>query len=263
MDRDFGGVERYDAVETALVDDTDGVVTALQDRVIFGATLYTSGRTCPSLRSAPRALNNRDAIATLLGANGPASETPTGESVQAVVAEFGRNPPPIGSPKVIVLATDGEPDLCSNGNANGRPASVAAAQAAFSAGITLYVLSVGSDTGAAHLQEVANGGVGLPPTGAEKAPFFVANNPTELASKLQDIIGNIRSCDLTLDAELDAATASQGTITLGDRTLVEGTDWELVGGTTITLKGSACQQLLTTSDQVTATFPCGTIVDID
>ena len=263
MNRDFGGVQRYDAVETALIDDTDGVVTALQDRVIFGATLYTSARTCPGLKSVPRALNNRDDIAALLAANGPANDTPTGESVQAVVNDFTRTPPPAGSPKVIVLATDGEPDLCSDGDANGRPASVAAAQAAFRAGITLYVLSVGTEIGTAHLQEVANAGVGRAPTDPNKAPFFVANNPTELSSKLQEIIGNIRSCSLTLDAELDAQTASQGTITLGSRTLVEGTDWELTDSTHITLKGTACQQLLTTADQVTATFPCGTVIDID
>src|SRR5688572_9428956 len=117
MDRDFGGVERYDVVETALVEDTNGVVTALKDTVIFGASLYTSGNTCPRLRSVARALNNHEAIADLLAANGPSGETPTGVSIRGVVRDFANNPPPSGSPKVIVLATDGEPDLCRDGDA--------------------------------------------------------------------------------------------------------------------------------------------------
>src|SRR5258707_665443 len=63
--------------------------------------------------------------------------------------------------KIIVLATDGEPDTCEEPNPqNGGPAAIAAASTAFSAGIHTYVLSVGGDVRSA--QQMANAGAGLP-----------------------------------------------------------------------------------------------------
>ena len=51
MTADFGGVSRWNAVNTALVDPQNGAVTLLQDRVRFGASFYSSlggnaGGTC-------------------------------------------------------------------------------------------------------------------------------------------------------------------------------------------------------------------------
>jgi hypothetical protein len=255
---------RWDALIAALVAEPTGLVTALEDRVIFGASLYPRSGTCPAVSNVDRALNNRDAIARALVS--PGGETPTGESLGVVIDDFLATPPPANSPPVIILATDGEPDTCSDGadETTGRSLSVAAAQRAFTEGIPLYILSVGADVATAHLQQVANAGVGFPPTGGQNAPFFVANDPAELASQLQQIIRNVRSCDLALDAELDQVSAEQGEILLGTQRLTFGTDWELLpDNKTIRLKGTACQTLLTTDAEVSATFPCGSIIDVD
>ena len=57
------------------------------------------------------ALDNHAAIDAVYGNNNPQDETPTGESIDAVagqLAAFEEN-----GPKIIILATDGEPDTCN------------------------------------------------------------------------------------------------------------------------------------------------------
>lgn len=264
MTAEFGGTDRWSAMKSALIDQTDGVVTTLQSSVYFGASLYTgTEQTCPQLTSVPRALDNRAAIATLVNGNDPASETPTGESIDLVVDDFIANPPPAGSPPIIILATDGEPDTCAVPNPqNGQPESVAAAQRAFQNGIRLYILSVGSDVGAPHLQDMANAGVGNDPNqSGMQAPYFVANNPAELSQQLSQLVGGTLSCELQLDGAVDPQSANAGEVVLNGQLLTQGVDWELVDGDTIRLLGEACDELLSSSNPtVQATFPCGVVV---
>lgn len=261
----FGGGDRWDGVRNALIDPTNGVVTNLEAAVYFGASLYTgTDQSCPGITSVPRALNNRGPIANLLNNNDPLSETPTGESIDAIVAGFATSPPPPNSPPIIVLATDGEPDTCAVPNPQeGQPESIAAATAAFQAGIRLYILSVGSEVGAPHLQDMANAGIGNnPAVSGTNAPFFVATTPQQLSDALTAIIGGIVSCELTLDGTIDPQAAGGGSVTLNGVELEQGTDWEVVDGDTIRLIGQACDDLLADSDAtVTATFPCGVVVD--
>jgi len=259
----FGTSTRLQALKDALISQS-GVVTALQDKVIFGAIMYTTdGLTCPDLDQVPRALNNLKTISDLLTPAVPGGNTPTSAGIDAAVADFAANPPPVDSTPVIVLATDGEPNGCSRDDPNGRLNSRNAVAAAFRAGIRTIVLSVGSDTAASHLQELANLGAGRAVDATPGTPFFVADDPAELSEQLKTIVRNIRSCDLSLDTELDMAAAEQGTITLGTQTLTFGTDWELADAKTIRLKGAACNTLLTTDAQVSAVFPCGTVPEVD
>ena len=267
MSLPFGsGVDRWTALFRALTDRTTGVVADLADRIAFGASLYSSpiaATTCPSVAAVPRALGNTAAIAALLQANDPDGNTPTAEALDAAIASFASDPPPPSQQPVILLATDGEPDTCLDGTdeAGGRRNSVAAVQAAARAGIPLFVLSVGSEIGAEHLQQMANAGVGLPPEGTTRAPFYVANDQDELIARLREILDNVRTCDIDLDATLDLATAGEGTVSLGARRLVYGRDWDLVDGDTMRLLGDACEALLSTDDALSAQFPCDTIVD--
>jgi hypothetical protein len=268
MTADFGNSNRWDAMVAALVDGANGVVTTTQGSVIFGASLYTydpnNDATCPRITGVGRSLNNLDAIASLLNGNDPVSETPTGDSIDVIVNDFMANPPPAGSPPIIILATDGEPDTCEQPNPQeGQAEAIAAAQRAYQNGIRLYILSVGNDVGAAHLQDMANAGIGNDPaqTG-QQAPFFVADNPAELSQQLQQLVGGTLSCELTLDGNVDPASAASGTVVLNGTTLQQGTDWELVDGNTIRLLGGACDTLLGSSaPTVSATFPCGVVVD--
>jgi hypothetical protein len=250
----------------ALIDPTNGVVTNNAAAVIFGASLYTSDNSgaCPDISGVPRAANNLAAITALLEGADPISETPTGDSIDVIVAGFATNPPPTGSPPIIVLATDGEPDTCEQPNPqNGQAEAIAAAQRAYAAGIRLYILGVSNDVGAPHLQDMANAGVGNDPAvSGFQAPYFTANSPAELSAQLQSIIGGVISCELDLDGAIDPTHVGSGTVVLGGETLTFGDDWELVDADTIRLTGAACDDLLADPSQgVTATFPCGVVVD--
>lgn len=262
MDEAFGNVSRWEATKTALIGPA-GVVTTLQAEIYFGATTYTAGNMCPNLTRVGRALNNQAAIAAMLAANEPDADTPTGESVRAVIQDFQSNAPPAGSPPYIVLATDGIPDLCANGNdeVGGAAESIAAAQAAYNAGIRLFVLGVGPGVTPDHLQKVANAGAGLDVNTGD-APIFVGNNPAELSAAFQSIIGGVISCELDINGQVSESGASAGIVRLNGQILTYGTDWVLADSDTIRLVGAACDELSSTeSPQVSAEFPCGVVIE--
>jgi len=262
MDNDIGGISRYNAIKNALVDGTNGVVTKLQAEAYFGASLFSSDDPCPRLYSVPRALNDRNSIASLINSQNPSGNTPTGPSIDQVVADFAANPPPTGSPPAIVLATDGLPNTCTNGNdtTTGKMLSVAAAKAAYSAGIRLFILGVGTGIADQHLQDMANAGAGVQ-TGQPNAPYYLANSPQQLTDAFAQIIGGVVSCDLMISGNVDPATAQDGTVTLNGMMLIYGTDWTLVNGNTIELLGAACTTFKNSANPVVdAAFPCGSIL---
>ncbi|MFN0246996.1 MAG: vWA domain-containing protein [Kofleriaceae bacterium] len=264
MNANFNGKTRWAAVRDALVA-TGGVVEQLESSVVFGATLYTSfdgTAPCPALTSHARAAGNLAGIRTLLDGNTWADETPTGESLAAVAANFPA--PADGSPRVIDVATDGEPDTCAVPNPNptaaAQQASINAAAAAYAAGIQVFILSVGNQVSDAHLQEVANAGVGRPVT-TGTAPFYKANNQSELTAAFDAIIGGVVSCELTLDGQITPDAGPRGDVRLGGVQLIYPTDWEIVDANTIRLLGSACTALQTQPNaQLSAEFPCGSVI---
>lgn len=258
MTEDFGNDgNRWDVLYETLMDPTDGVVQSLQSQVRFGLSLYTGGNgECPQIIDVPIALNNRDAIDAVYSDEGPEDDTPTGDSIDAVVpgvvayAEEG--------PKFIVLCTDGEPDTCEDGDADGRPEALAAAQAAFGQDIGIYVISVGSDIGEDHLQDMANAGVGLPIGGAENAPFWQALDAEGLADAFDTIINGVRSCVLTVEGEIDPEKACDGTVRIDGVEIPcdDPNGWTLLSPTEIELQGDACDLIQSGEHTVDATFPC-------
>lgn len=258
MDDAIGNQTRYQAVREALVGN-NGVVTALQSKAFFGASLYSTDAPCPKLYSVPRALDNKATIQSLIDGQSPGGNTPTGPSIDQAVAAFAATPPPAGSPPVIVLATDGLPNGCDTNNST-EAQSVAAAAASFNAGIRLFVLAVGNGINDNHLQQLANAGAGVQP-GQPNAPFFVANTPDELRDAFDQIIQGVVSCELTINGTIDQTQAMDGTVKLNGVELMFGTDWELVDGSTIRLLGQACETLKTSANpNVEASFPCNSVI---
>ncbi|MBW1907441.1 MAG: VWA domain-containing protein, partial [Deltaproteobacteria bacterium] len=184
-----------------------GTVSGLEAIVRFGLTTYTAddgGPPCPELPTeVVFALDNSTAINMAYPMSYPRLgdwDTPTGESIDALVANIQSAPPPAEGPTIIVLATDGEPNTCAdphNQTTAAKDLSVQAAADAHSAGIELFVLSVGTGVSDSHLQEIANVGVGLARDGSQgNAQYWRGNDAQSLEGAFTEIIADSISCDI-------------------------------------------------------------------
>ncbi len=266
MTEAFGNGNRWDVLYKTLMDPSTGIVKTLEKDVRFGLALYTSnngsaGGACPLLTKVPIGLDNHAKIDAVYAPADPAGETPTGESIDAVskdLAAFAE-----AGPKIIVLATDGEPDTCAEPNPqNGQDESIAAAQAAFGKDIRTFVISVGDDVGTGHLQDMANAGVGLPVGGATKAPYYQALNQQALIDAFNTIINGVRSCVLKLNGTVDEQSAQQGNVVLDGMKLGynDANGWKLNSPDEMELLGTACETIKVGDHQLSVTFPCGIVV---
>jgi hypothetical protein len=248
---------RYQAMRDALVG-SNGVVAQLQAKARFGASLYSSDSPCPRLyNTANRDLMNFGQVKSLIESQSPAGNTPTPAGINQTVSLFAANPPPMGSPPIIVLATDGLPNSCNGGDTQNE--SVTAAKNAYTAGIRTFVLGIaGVNDG--FLQNMANAGQGVP-AGQPNAKYFTANSPQALQDAFQQIIGGVVSCELNINGTVDVEQAKGGSVMLNGMQLTYGTDWEVVNQSTIKLVGNACDTLKNTPNpQVQASFPCGAVI---
>lgn len=250
MDEDFGGVSRWEAVEDTLVGPS-GVVTELQSSIRFGASLYSNPTpmSCPQVQSLAPQLDARDEISTLLAAEMPGGDTPTGESIEQITSELLADA--WEGDKVIVLATDGEPDTCAipepmnQGEQDQvRGVAVDAVASAYAEGIRTFVISVGPDVAAEHLQDLANAGVGAQ-AGDPDAPFYVANDTDSLLAAFEAIVAGLRPCEFTLADPLPAALAPSCGVTVNDSSFPydDPNGWSVPDEMTLVLQGSACDAI--------------------
>lgn len=270
MTFDFGtNSNRWDAVYDTLFDPTSGVVYLLDSRVRFGMTLYSAygigpDRTdeCPRLISQDPVFGEGEILDALYASEAPFGDTPTGESLDALIPDFAALES--DGPKVIVLATDGEPDTCAEPMADmGQAESLAAAERAFAAGLPLFIISVGDDVGASHLQEMANLGVGKAVDDVDPAPYYQALSPAELVDAFLTIIGSVASCEFEIDGKVDTERACMGDVLVNGVPIECDRDWQVVGESTLTLLGEACENLKSGQPiEVTATWPCDIILPI-
>jgi hypothetical protein len=256
------GVYRWDALLGALMT-PGGIVQSLEGTVRWGMAFFRGPAFgCPGVTTIPCALNNYANLDARYRMLSPGGGTPTGESINQVLATRDTLIDDPSQPTIFILATDGEPNTCANPDdtAGGEMYSVGAVQNAYDLGVHTYVISVGSDVDTRHLQDVANAGVGS--TGAPDAPFWLANDTASLSSALSTIVGGVVSCNLTLAGTLDPSQACSGTVTLAGTELVcnDPNGWHAVDSTHIQLDGTACDMLLSGVTPLRATFPCGVIL---
>jgi hypothetical protein len=251
MNEDFGGgVSRWDAMRTTLVDPTDGVVAQLQSSIRFGLSLYSTGEMneCPQVSSFPAQLDALDEITAVLEVQEPLGQTPTGESLELIVADLVADT--WEGEKIMVLTTDGEPDTCAIPDPEGadvdavRQVAVDAVTAAYGMGIRTFVISVGTEIGEDHLQALANAGVGND-AGDPDAEFWVANDTQALVDAFNAIVDGVRPCDFPLSKPLTAELAPSCEVTVNDGPVPydDPNGWVLDGETTLELQGDACSAL--------------------
>jgi von Willebrand factor type A domain len=268
---------RWVALRANLLDPVNGIIKKLESTVRFGLATYSwdekSGLVCPQLPvNIDPKLNNYDAIAAEYNKANPVDNTPTAESLVAIhdqLKAFTEE-----GPKVIILATDGNPDTCADPDSNGqegpRTGSVNAVKAAF--GDDIRTFAVGIDfleepNGEQHLQDLAAAGQGVdpvPPLPGAGGPqlYFNATDKAQLQQAFNDIINEVaRECVFDLDATITTEAAPKGTVTI-DGTEVPYNNpngWALNDSDTIEFVGASCQKIKDGATEVQASFPCGTI----
>ena len=276
------GTTRWEALEEALVGPNGvagpsgtgpgatGLVFDLQDQVRFGLALYSGDdTTCPLLSVSPDPLGGVStgaypAIKTIYDAASPIRWTPTHLAMEGVLDQVLAAPPP--DPVLFILATDGEPNECASGTtAAAAPEVITQTQRAFDAGIRTYVVSLAGDDAAlqAHLDQVANAGIGADPDATPPAMSFAPSDSAALSDALRTIIGGALSCTVELDGMVVPGMECAGRVELNGSAL--GCDdpngWRLVDENHIELLGAACDTLLgEPGSTLTASFPCEAIV---
>ncbi|MFO7181001.1 MAG: vWA domain-containing protein, partial [Pseudomonadota bacterium] len=222
----------------------------------------SDGMTCPDLIEVPIALNNLDAISQVYLPDDEEGGTPTGESLDVIWPKVAAlDPMQFPGGKYIVLATDGDPNMCASINQDGKERSVNAVRAAWEAGITTFVISVGSDATEDHLRQLANIGQGYPADDPTNR-FYPANDAQQLAEALQSIILGVRSCRFMLEGMIELDRASEGTVVLDGQELAydDPDGWRVLSPTEIELVGAACEAVQKGATQIAIDFPCGVYV---
>jgi hypothetical protein len=271
MDADFGGTgTRWDVLRNFLLGEPDGLIFDLQSQVRFGLAMYSavSGGSdplpigeCPMITSVAPAIDNFQAIADVYGPAGIVEDTPTGDSIDAVInsLEISTNPDIMNDPIVLILATDGEPDRCEELDPqNGQEEAIAAATRAFSMGVRTFIISVGDEVSDQHQQDMANAGLGVQ-AGDPDAEYWEVGDDASLRAALSEIVGSQLGCEVQLSGSVADGDACEGTVTLNGAALECGdaNGWELSTPRTIRLLGSSCDMLKSDPDVVLhVSFPC-------
>jgi uncharacterized protein YegL len=267
------------------------IVQQLDRDVRFGFSSYTgqAGGMCPELASSVSvAQDNFGAIKAAYDSVMPPKykgETPTARSIDEVSKLLAREPE--GTPKYILLVTDGEPDFCDDPNVTcARDAVVASAQKAWAQGIGTFIFSVGGSVDRAHLQDVANAGSGQGVTDRQMAvlyqcnggtakygtetgtaPFYEpnVNDQSALSAALSSVVAGVRSCVFELSGKLqiDLNAADQGVVEIDEKRIAFGAPdgFRMNSRTQLELLGKACAELRKPEPKhVSIDFPCAAVL---
>jgi len=269
---------RWDALRSALVDPSVGIVSQLQHQVRWALALYdgplpelarspdagtvppVGAGSCPRVILVEPALDNFSRIDLAYPAAPLGGSTPTDKALAAVSGYVSLPAAPTDprGPNIVVLATDGAPnDFCSQAlfPADVKPRVLDAVTQLKAAGAQLYVVSLaGQDAQLTdHLEQVAAAG------GTGKAPFVVQNKD-ELLQTFRDIIGPSLSCKVELTGEVDASRACQGKVQLNGSELgCNAPDgFRVEAPRMIELLGRSCEAYKNDAQaRLVAEFPCG------
>ena len=272
---------RWNVVRDVLMNPKKGIIKPLEEQVRFGMSLYSSRngqvkegspdevdptKMCPELIEVPIALRNHKAMLDEFKCDDIADDTPTGESLVAAAATLAAFKEP--GPKVIVLATDGEPDNCEcpdfktswvpdKCDAAGLPAQIKAEVVATAKGIhdddiTIHVINVSTPSELAlqqHLTDVADAGGGK---------VYDGFSPGALSTAFDEIINGVRSCKIDLSGEIADGKESTGVVTLdGEKLLLDDADgWQVNTPSQLELLGATCETIKRGDHELSIKFPC-------
>lgn len=277
MSGSLGTTSRWAAMGNVLlgdraVPDDRGVVGEFEDRVAFGVVFYTDGSGASgcalNLESVALAANNYRDIRQRYNKLAPSGGTPTADSVAATVAVASTSDL-TGGPKLLVLATDGAPTNCAP-----RSGTIATTEVenevakAFAKGIQTFAISIDTDTDPAHMQRVANIGVGKPAGEmAMPAPLYTASSQEALKEAFSTILSDVpRSCVFSLNGRVQPENASKGEVVLDGEPLAyqDPDGWLLKAPDQVEVVGEACEKIRTDDDvKLDIDFPCSVFQPVE
>jgi hypothetical protein len=155
--------------------------------------------------------------------------------------------------RVILLATDGEPNCASGGSGTNSPdvqGTDTAVKAAVAAGFKVYVIGIGPAASMPNLDQFAVSG------GTEH--YYPVASPGDLAKALSEISAAVTSCTFTMD---QAPPEPNNVAVYVDGNLVQkdpANGWSF-GSTpqTVLLNGSSCELVKSGGKSVQVLFGCG------
>ncbi len=193
------------------------------------------------------AANSLATIQSRISGTSPGGNTPTAQAVDAATTYLKGVTDP--NNKVILLATDGEPNCAQSGSSTPNvPATVDAITAAKTAGFPVYVIGIGPSVG--NLDNFAQAG------GTQK--YYPATSPADLASALVAISTAVTTCTFTSPT---APPDPNNVAVYLDKKLVTkdpANGWSFgANDRTIILNGSSCDAVTSgTATSVVILFGC-------
>lgn len=275
MSSGLGTTSRWAAMGNVLlgdpaVADDRGVVGEFEDRVAFGVVFYTDGSGTSGcaldLESVALAANNYRDIRQRYNKIGPSGGTPTADSIAATTAAAASSDL-TGGPKLLVLATDGEPGSCAPRSGLATTEVENEVAKAFAKDIQTFAISISTGTNIQHMQRVANLGIGLPADEtAAPAALYTADSQEGLKTAFSTILNDVpRSCVFSLNGRVKQENASEGTVVLdGEHLVYEDADgWKLKSPDQVELLGKACEQVQAGEDALDINFPCRIFMPVE
>jgi hypothetical protein len=187
-------------------------------------------------------------IQAQIAAVSPSSNTPTAKAITAATAYL--KTVKDQNNKVILLATDGEPNCASSGSstASDVAGTVAAIQAAMTAGFKVYVIGIGPSVG--NLDNFAQAG------GTNKS--YPATSAADLGAALASISAAVSSCSFTFTAPAGSDVSNIAVYVDGKLVAKDAANGWSVGATaqTVQLNGSTCELVKSSAAQVQVYFGC-------
>ena len=257
MCANFGGSTRWQALRTALVDPTKGLIYRLQSSVSFGTTLYdgtidlglalTSGvmvtagacelqyatmkamGDCPALVEVmPPKLSNAMAIDMAYPRTELGGSTPTDKAMKHVMDALIATRMPQApdqkaqSPVYVILATDGAPnDICMGGvggdGSAQRQGVIASVDQGAAAGIITWVISLAGNDAALQMHLDEVAKHGDPKNAMART--FNPTNPDDLIMTLAKLLGGAVGCHIALSGKVTVGQECMGTVTQSGKEL--------------------------------------------
>ncbi|MBN2576036.1 MAG: VWA domain-containing protein [Deltaproteobacteria bacterium] len=278
--QDRSGTMRHDEKWAQVTTAVNEVVSQTQSAIRWGLKLYAmpypsdEDIRCfvPDEVTVPVDFDNAATISAALADNPPTSDasgsaTPTRFAIEKALAYL--QSVDDGSPKHILLATDGLPN-CGNGimsaddyDEDDEDGAIAAVAAANAAGVPVFVVGIDIGGGGDTLDDMAVAG-GRPRDDSPR--YYPASATTGLVEALQQVVGSIPTCTFALSERppvpdniaVDAQTAAGVTVRIPkDVTHTTGWDYTDATATGIQIYGTWCDEITNGNIKVVeAIFGC-------